>query len=336
MSKGNIFLGFGRGKLGDVVFSRTNGEQVARARNRSPRNPQTPLQLLQRVVLKTVSTAYSMLQDITNHSFQGYMEGTESQSRFATINVAVFRRALDAEINSGSAEDILSSSSSNYATKSSTLAQFDPFIVSEGTIGSTDVRYLSGLSSLILPLISATPTAATITYKDIVDGLGLTRGDQLTFLVLSVDDRSGEGIDAGVFNSFRYARVILEPSDGDMTSLFFQDGAINKPNARNEGSVNLLYVPAAGSVPAHISFNIDGIANAAGQQFSSAGAAVIVSRLSGGVWQRSSQSLVLRSYIVSEDGHLTYDHGTNYLGDAIASYMTGASSSLYLNQAENF
>ena len=28
MSKGNLFLGFGRGKVGDVVFSRLNGEQV--------------------------------------------------------------------------------------------------------------------------------------------------------------------------------------------------------------------------------------------------------------------------------------------------------------------
>lgn len=336
MSKGNLFLGFGRGKVGDVVFSRTNGEQVARARNRSPRNPQTPLQLLQRVVLKTVSSAYSMLQDITNHSFQGYMEGTESQSRFAQLNVAMFRRILDPEINSGSAEDILSSISSNYATKSSTLAQFNPFIISEGTIGSTDVRFLSGQSALILPLISATPTAATITYQDVVDGLGLTSGDQLTFILLSVDDRSAEDIDAGVFNSFRYARVILEPSDGDMTSLFFADGAINKPNARNQGDVNLQYVPAASGVPAHLSFNLEGIDNASGQQFSSAGAAVIISRLSGGVWQRSSQSLVLRSYIISEAGHLTYDHGTNYLGDAIASYMAGTSSSLYLNQAENF
>lgn len=336
MSKGNLFLGFARGKVGDVVFSRINGEQVSRARNRSPRNPQTPLQLLQRVVLKTVSTAYSMLQDITNHSFQGYMEGTESQSRFMNLNVAMFRRLLDEEINSGSAEDILSSASTNYASKTSTLAQFDPFVISEGSIGSTDVRYLTGLSSLILPLIGATPTAATITYQDVVDGLGLTRGDQLTFMVLSVDDRDVAGVDTGVFNSFRYARLILEPSDGDMTSLFFDEGAINKPNARNQGEVNLQYVPAAGGVPAHLTFAIDGIDNNAGQQFSSAGAAVIISRLSGGVWQRSSQSLVLRSYSLSVEGHLTYDHGTNYLGDAIASYLTGASSSLYLNQAENF
>ena len=47
MSKGNLFLGFGRGKVGVVVFSRLNGEQVTRARNRSPRKPKYPLQLLQ-------------------------------------------------------------------------------------------------------------------------------------------------------------------------------------------------------------------------------------------------------------------------------------------------
>lgn len=39
--KGNLFLGHGRGAVGDVVFSRVNGQQVARARNRNPRDAKT-------------------------------------------------------------------------------------------------------------------------------------------------------------------------------------------------------------------------------------------------------------------------------------------------------
>lgn len=46
--KGNMFLGYARGSVGDVVFSRSNGQQTARARNRQPNNPKTPKQMSQR------------------------------------------------------------------------------------------------------------------------------------------------------------------------------------------------------------------------------------------------------------------------------------------------
>lgn len=50
MAKGNIFLGFGRGKIGDIVLARVNGQQVTRPRNKSPRNPQTSSQMYQRAL----------------------------------------------------------------------------------------------------------------------------------------------------------------------------------------------------------------------------------------------------------------------------------------------
>lgn len=46
--KGNMFLGYARGSVGDVVFSRSNGQQQGRARNRRPNNPRTSSQMRQR------------------------------------------------------------------------------------------------------------------------------------------------------------------------------------------------------------------------------------------------------------------------------------------------
>lgn len=332
MAKDNIFLGFGRGKIGDIVMYRANGTQVTRARNRSPKNPQTPLQLLQRVILKTSAGAYSMLQEITNHSFQGLAEGTPSQSRFTELNVKYFRTLLRDEIESGDAAEILGCIKTNFASKSSSLPEMNPYVVSEGSMGSQMVRFVGGLFGLMFVVPQAGATADTLTYQQVVDGLGLTRGDQITFLCISTDDAEG----TGKFNGFRYARVILEPSDGDMTSVFFANGAINKPNTRNEGNVSLAFVVASGDVPAHLTFSIEGIDTAAGKVNSVAAATVVASRLVGGTWQRSSQSLVIRPATVSVDGHLTWDYEVDYLADAIASYMTVTESSLYLNQAENF
>lgn len=336
MAKGNLFLGFARGKVGDTVFYRQYGEQCSRARNRHPSNPQSPLQLLQRVCMKTCAGAYSMLQDITNHSFQGRSEGTESQSRFTRLNIAMFRRQLAAEINSGDPMEILACQQTNFATKSASLPEFNPYTVSEGSMQPLDVRFIGGVYGLCFTVAQAGAAAATLTYQQVVDGLGLTRGDQITFLVLSVDDRDGEDIDLGHFNSFRYARVILEPNDGDMTSLFFSEGAINKPNARNQGEVSLSFVAAANDNPAYLSFGIAGIDSAANKVNSAAGATVIASRLANNVWQRSTQSLVLRPSEVSVTGHLQWDHSVDTMADAIASFMTAENSALYLNQAENF
>lgn len=330
MSKGNLFLGFARGKVGDVVFSHTNGEQVTRARNRSPKNPQTPLQLLQRVVMKTSSTAYSLLQAIADHSFQGYAEGTPNQSRFTKRNVDLLRSRLADEINSGDADVIISSTKANFASKNSAGAEFNAYLVSEGTIAPVPVVFASGFYALMNFGSLTGKTQQTLTYQDVVDGFGLQRGDQLTFLMLSVDDTEA-GV-AGYFNSFQYARVILDPSDGDMTSTFFNGAGINKPNGRNEGDVQLLFTNEQGSAPRMMFFSPT-MTDGSGGSAEIAAGTVIVSREAGSQWLRSTQRLVLRPSDVSVAGHLAYDHEVDLLGDAVLSYMSEANSSLYLNQA---
>lgn len=337
MAKDNMFLGFARGKVGDVVFSRQGGQQVARARNRSPKNPQTPVQLLQRIVMKTTSLAYSLLQPICNHSFQGRAEGTPNQSRFAQLNVAKFRAQLDDIISSGDETDILYSDENNFSAKSDSLAALNAYVVSEGTLQPLSLAFTSGSYKLLVPQPISEATAATLTYQQAVDMLGLQRGDQLTFLWLSANDSNQGGAESlANINGFQYARIILEPNDGDMSSLLFDSGAINKPNARNEGDLTLNYVPAAGGVAAHFTATNASIVETVGQLNTCVAMAAIASRLSGGIWQRSTQSLVVRPSSGDIPGHTNQSHDDLLLSYAIASYMTVSGSSLYLNQAENF
>ncbi|WP_426923614.1 hypothetical protein, partial [Ralstonia pseudosolanacearum] len=65
--------------------------------------------------MKTVSGAYSLLQPIADHSFQGESVGTPNQSMFARRNVALLRSRLAEEINSGAPETITSSAKANFA-----------------------------------------------------------------------------------------------------------------------------------------------------------------------------------------------------------------------------
>lgn len=99
MAKGNMFQGMARGKVGDVVFSRANGEQISRVRNRHPYNPRTNSQLYQRAIMATIVQAYAAGKAIFDHSFQGYAVGAQNQRKFISENAKALREAIAADIN---------------------------------------------------------------------------------------------------------------------------------------------------------------------------------------------------------------------------------------------
>jgi hypothetical protein len=108
MAKGNLFLGTGRGKVGDVVFYRKNGEQITRVRNRSVKNPDTEAQQVQRAVLASVSKAYQAGSTIFDHSFEGCSTGAECQARFQKLNIDWLGSAIRADLaaNHGDGESV--------------------------------------------------------------------------------------------------------------------------------------------------------------------------------------------------------------------------------------
>lgn len=335
MSKGNLFLGQARGAVGDVVFTRVDGEQVARSRNRRPKNPQTAIQLLQRVLMKSNSLSYSMFSDITDHSFQGKQQGTPNQSEYTRVNIAFMRDELAQLINDNDPEEIMTDQDTNYAGKNNVLPVLRPYIMSGGTLQPIGVTIAAGgfsITNFSTLDWSIVPSGVGPTYQEAIESLGLQQGDQLTFLFAYVDDTSD---DASMID-FRYARLILDPSDGDLTKAIFTPSAqgaatyiINSANAnaRNEGEI---WLGGDGLVMG----NKSATEFTAGSSRCLAGFAVIASRLNGGVWQRSRAQLVVRPN--NGTGATTNDHETATLGDAIYSFLTSASSSLYLNQAQDF
>lgn len=264
MSKGNLFLGFGRGKVGDVVFYRSNGEQITRSLNRNPKNPRSESQLLQRIIMGTVMQAYSKMKSITDHSFEGVQPGAATMSEFLRLNVDNLRARVASEIESGSGlEDI-------YAFTPMSTSQFAPneYIVSRGTLPQ-------------VPCVIETTTAAIQsitenTYQAVIDAYGLQRGDQLTFLWSQGSNPAR--------TEFYFCRVILDPRNLDgteapLTSAFVgANNLVNLPNPRNEGQFGTLtYSDSA----IHFGFNQQAITSAG----------VIVSRKVNGSWLRSSCTL---------------------------------------------
>ena len=101
MAKDNLFLGMARGKVGDIVFYRQNGQQITRTRNRAPRNPRTNAQLVQRAIAATVQQMYSAGSAIFDHSFQGRSAGAENQRAFLSLNMRQLRLDIARDIEEG-------------------------------------------------------------------------------------------------------------------------------------------------------------------------------------------------------------------------------------------
>lgn len=99
MAKGNLFLGMGRGSVGDVTFYRADGQQLSRARNRKPRNPKSNAQLIQRAISATIVQAYKAGSIIFDHSFEGKSVPAGSQRAFLSTNMRKLRQQVLAEIS---------------------------------------------------------------------------------------------------------------------------------------------------------------------------------------------------------------------------------------------
>lgn len=292
MSKGNLFMGNASGKLADVVLYRNAGAQVARLRVRNPKNPRTEQQLIQRVIQSTAAKAYSVLQVICNHAFEGKVSRTENQSEFMKLNVARDRYRVSVapmgwrSLSNFNSRDLIEPLANNYIVSSGSL----PEMQFSNTGGDFIIGAGSGLN-------------AEDTYQQVCDKLGLQRGDQITAFTLKVGDNAE-------MSSLNPARIILEPSDGDMSSKFLGTaGAINKANEKNSGdfTVNI------GEGTMTISFNKSGGAGT-----------VIVSRYADGKWLRSTARIHVSKVITNAPT----------LGDAVDSWKTAISSDKYLNQAE--
>lgn len=334
MAKNNLFLGTARGSVGDVTFSRLNGVQVARVRNRSPRNPQSPAQMVQRIIMSSVGKAYSFMSSICNHSFEGFESGQLSQRKFMEINVGLLRDKC-ADVLAYPVEEVVRTSEAyNFSFKNDYAPVLNRYMISAGSLPSTtlaqevnSVQEVTGVRPLLV-LSSIGATAETTTYADVVAALGLQRGDQLTFIQVT-HNNTLQGHDKDILTGFRFARVILEPASGDMTVPFIASNAINDPNERNEGSFSVINIQAASeSQPNGILFVLQDVLNSGNSDRHLAGSSVIVSRQIGGRWLRSTQFIEIRKTATGAAMN------SSTLGLAYETYRLASASDLYLNQAE--
>lgn len=96
MARGNLILGQGAGKLGDVVLYRNAGQQQARAYVSNPKNPKSYKQALQRAKFASVALAYQYFKKIVDRSTR-YKDGRTAYNDFLKNNIAAAPYASKSE-----------------------------------------------------------------------------------------------------------------------------------------------------------------------------------------------------------------------------------------------
>lgn len=209
MAKGNLFLGMGRGSIGDVTFYRADGQQLARVRNRRPKNPKTEAQLYQRAIMATVVKAYQAGKAIFDHSFEGFSVGAQCQRQFMSLNAKILRQLVATDINTPIATN---SQKARVVAPGTSVPVANPFIISRGSYQQNLFTLDSNMVTFQLPEATEGETVAQYAAR-----VGLIAGDIYTFIVfaekkdIAYESSVHDDVLASLnYCSFGYVRLIVK------------------------------------------------------------------------------------------------------------------------------
>lgn len=335
MAKGNMLLGKARGSVGDLTFSVSNGEQISRAKAKSVKNPRTDAQMIQRVIMATTVQAYSGMQAIVDHSFQGVAYQGPSMNKFNSLNSKALRSAYaaaigkDTDLPKFSRNGMKSIAANEYIISTGSLPTIElPTRVSDSGFGDEIITDYTQFGEAPNVSYGSTGVALVLgsglTYAQLIARFGLQAGDQLTLCALT---RKGGESERGC--QFRYGRFILMPADGDLSHL------VTDATVANEKNQNCKFVQKSVTVgEEEVTATMLAFADLdeAGEQNTTViyAAGIIVSRLENNSWKRNNCSLQLamRGDDVVDGGYTMQEAIDSYNG---VSFDTN--SPWYLNKA---
>lgn len=175
MAKGNMLLGMARGKVGDLVFTRRNGEQVTRPRVRVVNNPKTEGQQIQRMIFASVIAAYSRMKSICDHSFEGVKYGADSQAKFMSENL----KRLRAYYPTSGDPDNQPVNGMAFALPNDRAAAGTGLIIAKGSLAAPSAAVSA---AGVLQGFGLAP--ADIKISSVLAALGAEVGDQITIVGL--------------------------------------------------------------------------------------------------------------------------------------------------------
>lgn len=298
MATGNWLLSGIKGKVGDLVLSKSNGVQITRARNRFPSNPKTTKQALQRMKFSAIAAFYSAFEkDILNHSWQGVKYGGPSHNHF-------YKLALSPDVKTPAVEKgSMSFVPSNYP-------------MSRGTLRCPKYYFEPDTDGLVVNIALSSnfgPSNLGQAIDLIANDVPYLKGKQITFALISFKN--------GIFYK-TVERLIIDKSAYTQESL----GKVFATYYKNiqigvvvENATKLLYVTH----------------NVNGEETPLCAASVIISDWNGKQWCRSNSDMIINENVMHDNyfnGDIFSNALATYMNKADNSSNT---SDKFLNGAGN-
>lgn len=169
MSKGNLFMGFGRGKVGSVVLARSKGQQIARAYNDKPKNPRSEGQMMQRSIFAS--------------AVKFYTQGRQAFYEFAFENKSAKNSDYNAFVSANAKRGM---NISKMAFDESTYPVLAPWMMSKGSLAEVDLEYVTESNNylLSLPGLAAGATMGAVSQV-LMDVYGFNAGDIITVVTIN-------------------------------------------------------------------------------------------------------------------------------------------------------
>lgn len=214
MAKGNLFLGMGRGSVGDVTFYRADGQQLSRARNRKPRNPKSNAQLIQRAISATIVQAYKAGSIIFDHSFEGKSVPAGSQRAFLSTNMRKLREQILSQI-----ELAATSSSASVVSPRAVYPVPNAYRISEGSLIQNLFQKDEDDNNHIV-VCPVQPASASETIAQYLSRLNVNAGEIFTVVSFGVVGQTGRTSLLSSQCTFGFMRLTVKQTALSLTTLF--------------------------------------------------------------------------------------------------------------------
>lgn len=328
MAKGIEMNGQLRGKRGGVVYYRAEGQQVSRARNFNPKNPQTMPQMMQRLFLANASKAAVGFKEIIDHSFEGVAYGAKSVRHFESKAQLVLKAATPTEFDHTQLTPCVPLDAMGFPVAK--------FMVSSGSLPSAkciiNQNPTNGCVDTVMGEINdGTQTLASARVGNIFACFGIELGSQITIVTTRGQDSVG-----GAGTDYIFEDNVLNP----VIRLNFKENTSAELAFDNEGYIREAVLDTDKSNNwdlLHFAVTEDGISfNIPDVTCNSM--AIIISRYESGAWRRSTEFLTIAATTAEAIGVDTLkDWGWNDLDLIKESVQKGKNiqEEYFLNKEDN-
>ena len=301
-----------RKRVGQVVYRNRQGVNVASARPASVKNPRTSAQMKQRMIFTTVQSAYKTMREIVDHSQEGVTYGAKTMASFMRLNLLALRQ----DFNNGAF---------NLKGNSKVISPY-PFKIATGSlVFDQKITRIAG-NVVTTGFGIGMKTLEQLTYAELLASLGVSKGDQLTFIEVAgnykneIDDNGYKQFSQ---SAFKPIRVVFSLTATDST-LAFNNDKLNDAIIDQENSSFFYHDLTWGSVsehaedPAYLTFEDTAWGTFVnGSGWFQYGAAIILSRMVGSSWNRSETNLFVidiphQTWKPAEDVLESYNPASNY------------------------